>query len=312
MGMAADGGLGERVEAMRRFNRFYTRKIGVLQERLLQSPFSLAEARVIYELARTQSPTATAIADELGLDAGYLSRILRHLEKHGLIARAASEGDARQRLLTLTAAGREAFAVLDQGSRDEMGAMLSALPAADQRRVVALMADIEGLLGGAPRGSAGYLLRQHRAGDMGWVVECHGRVYADEYGWDGTFEAFVAEIVARFIRDHDPALERCWIAERDGDPVGSAFLMQQSKTVAQLRLLVVDPKGRGLGIGGRLVSECIDFARHAGYRKITLWTQSILHPARKIYRRAGFRLLREEQHRSFGQDLVGEFWELVL
>ena len=312
MDSAADGGLAERVEAMRRFNRFYTRKIGVLQERLLQSPFSLAEARVIYELARTQNPTASAIADELGLDAGYLSRILRDLGKRGLIARAPSEGDARQRLLALTDAGREAFAALDRGSRDEMGAMLSMLAPADQRRVIALMAGIEGLLGGAVGGSAGYLLRSHRTGDIGWVVECHGRVFADEYGFDETFEAFVAEIAARFIREHDPALERCWIAERDGDPVGSVFLVKQSKTVAQLRLLVVDPKGRSLGIGARLVGECIDFAERAGYRKITLWTQSILHPARKIYRRAGFRLLREEQHRSFGQDLVGEFWELML
>jgi DNA-binding MarR family transcriptional regulator/GNAT superfamily N-acetyltransferase len=312
MDSAADRGLGERVEAMRRFNRFYTRKIGVLQERLLASPFSLAEARVIYELARTKSPTASAIAGELGLDAGYLSRILRDLETRGLVARAPAEGDARQRLLALTAAGRDAFAALDQGSREEMGAMLSALSPADQRRVVALMTSIESLVGGAAGGSAGYVLRPHRPGDMGWVVGCHGRVYADEYGWDGTFEAFVAEIVARFIRDHDPARERCWIAERDGEPVGSVFVVKQSKTVAQLRMLVVDPKGRGLGIGARLVGECIDFARRSGYRKLALWTQSILHPARAIYRRAGFRLLREEPHRSFGQDLVGEYWELVL
>src|SRR5580658_366756 len=279
MDSTADGGLAERVEAMRRFNRFYTRKIGVLQERLLLSPFSLAEARVIYELARRERPTARAIADELGLDAGYLSRILRDL---------------------------------DQRSREEMGAMLSALSPADQRRVVALMAGIESLVGGAGGGSAGYVLRPHRPGDMGWVVGCHGRVYADEYGWDGTFEAFVAEIVARFIRDHDPARERCWIAERDGEPVGSVFLVEQSKTVAQLRMLVVDPEGRGLGIGARLVGECIDFARRAAYRKLTLWTQSVLHPARAIYRRAGFRLQREEPHRSFGQDLVGEYWELGL
>jgi DNA-binding MarR family transcriptional regulator/GNAT superfamily N-acetyltransferase len=298
MDSTADGGLAERVEAMRRFNRFYTRRIGVLQERLLLSPFSLAEARVIYELARMKGPTASAIAGELGLDAGYLSRILRDLEKRGLVARAPAEGDGRQWLLTLTAAGRDAFVALDQGSRDEMGAMLSALSPADQRRVVALMAGIEGLVGGAAGGSAGYVLRPHRPGDMGWVVGCHGRVYADEYGWDGTFEAFVAEIVARFIRD--------------GEPVGSVFVVKQSKTAAQLRMLVVDPKGRGLGIGARLVGECIDFARRASYRKLTLWTQSVLHPARAIYRRAGFRLQREEPHRSFGQDLVGEYWELGL
>ena len=309
----ADGGLAERIDAMRRFNRFYTRRIGVLQERLLRSPFSLAQARVIDELARAESPTASALCHALSLDAGYLSRLLRDLEKRRLIARAPSEGDARQRLLTLTRAGHKAFAGLDRRSRDEVGAMLGALPPADQRRLVALMQGIEGLLGGATRGRDGaYLLRPHRPGDMGWVVQCHGSVYAAEYGLDETLEALVAEIVAGFVRRHDPKLEHCWIAERDGAPVGSVFLVKQSKTVAKLRLLMVDPKARSLGIGGRLVSACLDFARRAGYRRVVLWTQSILHPARKVYQQAGFRLVREEPHRSFGQDLVGEFWELKL
>jgi DNA-binding MarR family transcriptional regulator/GNAT superfamily N-acetyltransferase len=311
MNSAADRGLAERVEAMRRFNRFYTRKIGVLQERLVQSPFSLAEARVIYELARGQSSTATVIAGELGLDAGYLSRILRGLEKGGVIERLPSEDDARQRLLVLTSKGREAFALLDRGSREEMGATLSALSPADQRRAVALMAGLEGLLGGRSSDRA-YILRPPRAGDLGWVVQMHGRVYGEEYGWNDQLEAFVAEIVAAFIRHHDPARNRCWIAERDGDPVGSVFLMEQSKMVGQLRLLLVDPKGRGLGIGTRLVDECLRFSRQAGYRKVALWTHSILHAARKIYQAAGFRLMRSEPHRSFGPELMGEFWELKL
>jgi DNA-binding MarR family transcriptional regulator/predicted GNAT family N-acyltransferase len=311
MGAAADGGLAERVEALRRFNRFYTRKIGVLQERLVASPFSLAEARVIYELARQQRPTASAVAAALELDAGYLSRILRDLEREGLLARAPAEDDARQRLLTLTTSGHDAFIALDRGSRDAMGAVLAALSPADQGRVLALMTGIEGLLGESS-GGPGYVLRPPRAGDLGWVVAAHGRVYSEEYGWDERLEAFVAEVVAAFIRRHDPWRERCWIAERDGDPVGSVFLLEHAKTVAQLRLLLVDRKGRGCGIGVRLVEECLRFARQAEYRKVTLWTHSILHAAREIYQAAGFQRTRTERHSSFGPELVGEYWEMKL
>ncbi|HEX7967588.1 MAG TPA: helix-turn-helix domain-containing GNAT family N-acetyltransferase [Stellaceae bacterium] len=304
--------LTQRVDAVRRFNRFYTQKIGVLQERLLRSPFSLAEARVIYELAQRQQPTASDLAKELGLDPGYLSRILAGFAKRRLVEKAPSPADGRQSLLSLTPAGREAFAALNAQSADEIGAMLGRLGAEDQARLVAAMHTVERLLG-APAGEApAYVLRPHQSGDMGWVVHRHGVLYAQEYGWDESFEALVAEIVAQFIADYDPRLERCWIAERDGAIVGSVFLVTQSKTAAKLRLLLVEPSARGLGIGARLVAECIGFARQAGYRKVTLWTQSMLTAARRIYQAAGFRLVREEPHKSFGRDLVGEYWELRL
>jgi DNA-binding MarR family transcriptional regulator/GNAT superfamily N-acetyltransferase len=305
-----DDDLLERVEAARRFNRFYTRQIGALEETLLQSPFSLVQARVIYELAHADSPTATRLGTALGLDPGYLSRILGAFEKRGLVARAPSASDGRQNLLTLTEAGRAAFATLDGRSRDAVGAMLAKLPAADQRRVVTAMRTIEQFLGGVPCDGTAYLLRPHRPGDMGWIVQRHGSVYAEEFGFDETFEALVAEIAAGFIRHYDPRLERCWMAERNGEAVGGVLLVKHSNTVAKLRLLLVDPSARGLGIGPRLVKEAVGFARHAGYRKVTLWTQNILRAARSIYGAAGFRLVREEPHRSFGHDLVGEVWEL--
>jgi DNA-binding MarR family transcriptional regulator/ribosomal protein S18 acetylase RimI-like enzyme len=300
------------VDAVRRFNRFYTRQIGVLQEGLLKSPFSLAEARVLYELAHRDQPTAAALCKDLGLDAGYLSRILRGFERGGLIDRRPSTADGRQNLLALTLDGRAAFGRLEQATRGQVGAMLGVLPEDGRRRLLDAMRTIETLLGAGTALRAPYLLRPQQPGDLGWIVHRHGVLYADEYGFDARFEALVAEIVTQFGRHHDPGRERCWIAERDGVPVGSVLLARQSDEVAKLRLLLVEPEARGLGIGARLVGECERFARRAGYRKITLWTNSVLHAARRLYEKAGYRRVHEEPHRSFGQELVGETWELML
>ena len=304
----------QRVEAVRRFNRFYTKQIGVLQEHLLRSPYSLTEARVLYELAHHEQATATAtdLGAALGLDAGYLSRILSSFQKQGLLERKTSETDGRRSLLRLTPRGRNAFGKIDAASHNDVGAMLRNLPPDAQSRLVAAMHTIEALLGAPPDQRARYFLRPHRAGDMGWVVQRHGVLYAQEYGWDEQFEALVAEIVAKFMRQHDPKRERCWIAEQDGENIGSVFLVKKSEGVAQLRLLLVEPQARGVGIGTRLVNECGRFARQAGYRKITLWTNSVLHAARKIYEKAGYRLVLEEPHHSFGADLIGQTWELGL
>jgi DNA-binding MarR family transcriptional regulator/GNAT superfamily N-acetyltransferase len=308
----AETNIAQRVAAVRRFNRFYTKQIGLLHEGYLESPFSLAEVRVLYELAHRDTPTAAELGRELGLDAGYLSRILRGFAKRGLIHRAASKADGRQTLLSLTEKGQRAFAPLHTRSRDEIGTLLGRLSPAEQHRVLQAMHTIEHLLSASPEPRAPYLLRPHQPGDMGWVVHRHGTLYAQEYGWDERFEAMVAGIVATFIEHEDPKRERCWIAEKDGEIAGSVFLVRHSKTVAQLRLLLVEPKARGLGIGARLVDECVRFARHAGYRKITLWTNSVLRSARRLYQAAGFRLVHEAPHRSFGADLVGETWELPL
>ena len=269
------------IDAVRRFSRFYTKRIGVLRPGLYHSPHSLAEVRVLYELAHaTGSPTATELAGALDLDAGYLSRILRGFESRGYMRKTRSPDDARHVHLALTAAGRKAFAPLDRASHDEVGALLAPLPDDAQRRVVDAMGTLESLLGGAPSQRASYLLRAHRPGDIGWVIARHGSLYAQEYGWDDTFEALVAEIAAKFLKRFDPKLEHCWIAERDGQNVGSVFLVKRSPTVAQLRLLSVEPSARGLGIGRRLVTECIAFARRAGYRKVMLWTNAGLDAAR--------------------------------
>lgn len=310
----ADLDLAGSVQAVRRFSRFYTRQIGVLHEGLLGGPLSLAESRVLYELAQRGTTTAARLAGELGLDRGYLSRILRGFEARDLIERRPSDTDGRQSLLSLTGAGREAFAAIDVRAREEVEAMLEALGAAERRCLVAALGTAEALLGGSgrPDREAAWVLRPHRPGDMGWVVHRHGVLYAQEYGWDERFEALVAEIVARFIEAFDPGRERCWIAERDGAPVGSVFLVRQSDEVAKLRLLYVEPDARGLGIGRRLVDECIGFARQVDYRWVTLWTNDVLVAARRIYQQAGFRLVGEERHRSFGHDLVGEHWELEL
>jgi DNA-binding MarR family transcriptional regulator/predicted GNAT family acetyltransferase len=307
-----DSDLEGRIAAVRSFNRFYTRHIGLLRDGLLESPFSLAEARVLYEVAHRHAPTATDIAAVLGLDQGYLSRILAKLAERKLVAKAPSSSDRRQRHLTLTAKGRRAFARLDRRSRDEIAAMLAPLAASDQERMVKAMRGVQTLLDGSAAGRVPYLLRPHRPGDMGWIVARHGSLYADEHGWDESFEGFVAGVAAEFIQNFDPRRERCWVAEIDGEPVGAVCLAKHSEKVAKLRLLFVEPKARGLGIGRRLVEECVRFARHSGYRTVTLWTQSILTAARAIYERAGFRLVRREPHGSFGQKLVGETWELKL
>jgi DNA-binding MarR family transcriptional regulator/GNAT superfamily N-acetyltransferase len=267
---------------------------------------------VMYELAQRTRPAASRLGRDLGLDAGYLSRVLRGFEKRGLIDRTRSQEDGRQQLLSLTEDGKAAFATLDARSRDEIGGMLGALSAAEQRRLVDAMQTIEGLLGTEPDRQAPYLLRPHQPGDIGWVVYRHGVLYAQEYGWDERFEALVAEIAAKFIQEYDSKKERCWIAERGGENIGSVFLVKHSDGVAKLRLLLVEPKARGLGVGSRLVDECVRFARRAGYEKISLWTNSVLVAARRIYEAAGFRRVREEPHRSFGRDLVGETWDLPL
>jgi DNA-binding MarR family transcriptional regulator/N-acetylglutamate synthase-like GNAT family acetyltransferase len=301
-----------RLDTVRAFNRFYTRQIGVLGEQLFESPFSLAEMRVLYELAHRESPTATEVGRDLGLDAGYLSRILRRFEARRLIGRTPSPADARHSLLKLTRRGRSAFAPLEARARHQVAGMLGRLPVAEQRRVVEAMATIERLVG-APRPPATpYVLRAHQPGDMGWVIERHGVVYAREWGYNAEFEALVARICADFLDRFEPAGERCWIAEREGEIVGSVFVVRKSKTVAKLRLLIVETEARGLGIGGRLVDECIRFARQAGYRTLTLWTHRQLVAARRLYQHAGFRRVHEERGHSFGRDLVDETWELQL
>jgi DNA-binding MarR family transcriptional regulator/GNAT superfamily N-acetyltransferase len=299
-------------ESVRGFNRFYTRQIGILQKGYLKSPFSLADVRVLYELAHREKPTATEISTALGLDAGYLSRILLSFEKRGLIARKSSAADARQNYVSLTRKGQTAFAQLNRKSHAEISAMLSKLTSPGRQRLVEAMRSIEELLGVKPEQKVSYILRAHQPGDMGWVIHRHGALYAQEYGWDERFEALVAEIAAKFIQNFDPKRERCWIAEKDGEIVGSVFLVRQSARVAKLRLLLVEPTARGLGLGRRLVEECIRFARQAGYRKITLWTQSSLNAARHIYKTEGFEIVKKEAYRDFGHDHISETWELML
>jgi DNA-binding MarR family transcriptional regulator/GNAT superfamily N-acetyltransferase len=316
----ADASLPARIEAVRAFNRFYTRRIGVLHEGLLQSKFSLTETRLLWEFAHNESTTASALARELELDAGYLSRLLRGLRERGLIRSVRSKEDARHVQLSLSAAGKRAFAPLDARSRDEVGTMLAALNEAQQQRLLQSMTAIGQLLDRAPRRASPYLLRAHRAGDMGWVVSRHGALYAQEYGWNTDFEALVARIAADFIERFDADHEACWIAERDGTNVGSVFLVQACDEathaplpgVAQLRMLLVEPAARGFGLGERLVTECERFAREKGYERIVLWTNANLAAARGIYRKAGYVLTRSEAHHSFGHDLVGETWELPL
>jgi DNA-binding MarR family transcriptional regulator/GNAT superfamily N-acetyltransferase len=304
--------LEQRVGAVRRFNRLYTQRIGVLQDGFLRSPYSLTEARVLYELAYREKPTATEIAAELGLDHGYLSRILRGFGERALVVKTAAPNDRRQSLLSLTAKGRMAFAPLDQRSQNEAAAMIGKLSTADQHRVVAAMATIESMLAETPSSDVPYILRPPRPGDIGWIVSRHGMVYGEEYGWDERLEALCAEIVAAFVRNYDPRRERCWIAEREGENVGSVLLVKDAEEVARLRLLLVERKARGLGIGARLVGECVRFAREARYRKITLWTHSVLTAARHIYEQNGFKLVASKKHNEFGKFLVGETWDLQL
>lgn len=302
----SDQALYGRAEAVRKFNRFYTRHIGVLHEHLLASEFSLTEVRILYELAHRPAISTSDLCRELNLDAGYVSRVVSGFEKQGLIAKTRSAADARVAELALTEAGRAAFAPLDRASRNEVIAVLEQLPEPAQQQLVGAMNDIQNLLSDTT--PAGYLLRDPLPGDMGLVVANQAMVYAREYGWNAEYEALVAEIVARFIREFDRSRERCWIAEKDGRMVGSVFVVRQDDTTAKLRLLYVDASARGLGIGRRLVDECLRFAKQAGYARMMLWTNSVLADARRIYEKAGFQLIEEEAHHSFGQNLVGQVW----
>ncbi|HYD58176.1 MAG TPA: helix-turn-helix domain-containing GNAT family N-acetyltransferase [Burkholderiales bacterium] len=297
------------VDAVRRFNRFYTGRIGILPEDYLGSSHTLAEARVIFELGARRAATATELGRDLDLDLGYLSRLLQGLKRRGVVQGRAAAEDARRTVLTLTSRGQKTFQALDARSRKEVGALLESLSATEKAALVEAMGTVERVLGKAP---APVALRPHRPGDMGWVVQAHGRLYFEEYGWDERFEALVARIVADFIQRFDAKRERCWIAEMAGTPVGCVLIKKQSAATAKLRLLLVEPRARGLGLGKRLVAECIAFARDKGYRKLVLWTQSNLAAARHIYRAEGFRLAKAYRHREFGYDLTGEYWELKL
>ena len=300
------------IAAIRRFNRLYTKQIGVLNEGLLNSTYSLTEVRVLYELANGGSTTATSLGAELSLDPGYLSRILRKFQDSGLLERTPSESDARNMVLTLTDKGHAAFRPLNAASNAQVEAILSKLTMEEQGQLLGAMQRIERFLQLDSKPPEPYLLRPHQPGDIGWVVYRHGILYAQEYGWDERFEALVAEIAAAFIQNFEPRCERCWIAERDSEIVGSVFLVKKDDDVAKLRLLLVEPSARGLGIGKRLVDACIRFARQVGYKKITLWTQSNLTAARNIYERANFQLVSQQKHKSFGKELVAETWDLNL
>ncbi len=302
----------QRIDRIRAFNRFITREVGALQEGLLHSPYSLPEARVLYEVAHRPDIMAASLARDLGLDPGYLSRLVGRLEGADLLERRRSEEDARQRLLTLTDGGREAFALIDRRAADEIQALLDDVTEADQARLVEAMDVVQEVLGGPLKYSGPFVLRDPEPGELGWVVQRHGALYAREYGWDASFEALVARIVADFADRHEPVRERCWIAEIQGRPVGSVFLVDAGDGVGQLRLLLVEPDARGLGLGSSLVSTCIRFARRAGYRRVTLWTNDVLTAARRVYEREGFERVASEPHHSFGCDLVGETWELAL
>jgi len=298
------------VDRARRFNRFYTRAIGVLGEGYLDSGFTLAEARVIYELANRPRPTAREVGLALELDPGYLSRILKRLEAQGLVQRAEAEGDRRRRHLSLTPKGRETFAGLDGGARDAMGELIARLGPGEHERLSTAMAEIETLL--SPDLKAEIVLRERRPGDLGWIVERHARLYAEEYGWDARFETLVARIAAEMTAAPDPARERCWVAERDGQRLGCVFLAKDDPDTARIRLLLVEPAARGAGLGRKLVEAAVAFARRAGYREVVLWTHRELHAARRIYAGAGFRKTEEWQHHDFGPVSTGETWRLVL
>ena len=302
------------ISAFRRFNRFYTRFIGVLDEQLIRSGFSLTEARVLFELANRSEGGAREVANGLGLDPGYLSRILRKFEDAGLLDRSASRSDARATVLRLTRKGKAALAELDRLSSGQARGTLGKLSPANRVSLIRSMQEVESVLSPSSSGTAAFVLRPHRPGDMGWVVQRQSVLYAEEYGWTNEYEALAARIVADFIDHFDPAREHCWIAERHGEPMGCIFLMRhpEQQGVARLRLLHVERAARGMGLGKALVAECLRFARAAGYKQVTLWTQSILHAAHKIYQAAGFRLVYEEPHHSFGKDLVGQTWELDL
>jgi DNA-binding MarR family transcriptional regulator/N-acetylglutamate synthase-like GNAT family acetyltransferase len=304
-------GVQVHVQRLRQFNRFYTRRIGLLERHFLGSPMTLTEGRVLYELGQRNDTTAAAIGAELGLDAGYLSRILGRFERQGMIARRRCPEDGRRTLITLTPAGRAAFDGIDRASSEEITALIQGLSEPDQRRLTAAADTMERLLGLHDPGRD-CTIRTHRPGDLGWIVARHGALYAEEHGFDARFEALVAGVVARFAESFDGSRERCWIAELDGRPVGSVLLARKTDEVAQLRLLLLEPEARGVGLGRRLVESCLGFAREAGYRRVSLWTNDVLIAARAMYERAGFRLVGREPHNRFGPALVGETWELEL
>lgn len=306
--MSADS-LESRAAQVRAFNRFYTRQIGLLRDRFLDSPFSLTEVRILYELAHREGLTASDLCRDLGFNAGYMSRVVSGFVRKGLVAKTRSAEDGRAVHLELTDKGRQIYGPLDAASQRDITALLEALPETDQRRLIAAMREIRGLL---DEPDPSYLLRDPQPGDLGWIVSRQAELYAQEYGWNEEYEALVAEIAARYIREFKPGRERCWIAEKNGRRVGSVFVIQRDETTAQIRLLSVDPLARTCGIGTRLVDECLRFARQAGYRKMMLWTNSVLTGARRIYDRAGFRLVGEEPHHSFGKDLIGQTLELDL
>ena len=304
--------LNESIEAVRSFNRFYTKRIGLLGQGLLKTRFPLIQARIIFELAQQDQTTARELISELGIDPGYLSRILSIFEKDGLIRKTQSKSDNRRRDLKLTAKGKKSFTKLNNRSNQEVKELLQCLSGDDRHRLTNAMHTIEDVLGSESKPALSYLLRNHKPGDIGWMVHRHGVLYAEEYGFDETFEALTAEILARFIQSHDPKRERIWIAESHGEQIGSVMIVDGGKGVAKLRLLLVEPKARGKGIGKQLVNECIDFSKRNSYRKITLWTQSILKEARHLYSNAGFQIIEEKRHTSFGHDLIAETWELEL
>jgi DNA-binding MarR family transcriptional regulator/GNAT superfamily N-acetyltransferase len=303
--------MDDSVATVRSFNRFYTNVIGVLHEGLVRSPYSLTEARVIFELAQRDTAEVLALRRSLDLDAGYLSRMLTRFEADGLITRERSAADARRQIIRLTRQGRAAYSMLDEGSDDEVRALLADHSEEQRRRLVAAMDTIRGVLDGAPATDS-CVLRPMRPGDYGWVIQRNAVLYAREYGWDGTYETLVVRIVAGFLEDHDPEREHAWIAEVGGEPVGGVFCMREDDRTARLRLLLVEPGARGRGVGGRLVDECLRFAREAGYKDMVLWTNDVLAAARRIYQRAGFELVEEAPHRSFGHDLVGQTWRRTL
>ena len=302
----------DRIEAVRRFNRWYTQWVGALRGDLLATPFPLPQARVLFELAHRDGVTAAELARDLSLDRSYLSRLLGGLEKRGLVLRARDKRDARRQSLALTAAGRRAFGELDRRSRDEVRGILAPLAPEREKRLLGAMHAIERVLHADGNVDEPFTLRAHEPGDIGWVVSRHGALYAREYGWDTTFEAMVAEIAAKFLKAFDASRERAWIAERDGERVGCVFVVSESASVAKLRMLLVEPEARGLGLGRRLVDECIRFARSVGYRELVLWTNDVLHAARHLYVEAGFTLVGEQRHTSFGHALVGQTWSLKL
>jgi DNA-binding MarR family transcriptional regulator/GNAT superfamily N-acetyltransferase len=302
-----------RIDAVRRFNRFFTRQVGALRKDYLGSPFSLPEARVLYELDRRKDASASEIAAALEVDPGYLSRLLRQFEKHGLVTRKKSNSDGRRSHISLTARGRRAFAPIDLQSERYAGDLLSKLPEPEQKRLVAAMATIETLSGDTIDSERQYILREPRTGDFGWIVSRHGELYWQEYKWGWPFEGLCAQIVADFVNNFDAKKERCWIAEMNGENVGTIMLVKDKEPgVARIRLLLIDPKARGLGLGTRLVDECVKFARKSGYSAITLWTHSVLSAARHVYESAGFTLTSSEKRNSWGQDVVAEFWDMKL